>query len=196
MTYMDSKYQKGKIYKIWSPTLEEFYVGSTVQALYKRMGDHRKDAKQTHNQNNKLYATMNEVGVHCFHIELIEEYPCNSKAELERRKGELIRQLQPQLNTDIAGRTAKEYYIDNKERILDRIKAYQQSHKEQITEINAIYHNKNRDAILDKKQEYYAQNKPHILEYQSQYRHKHKTKLNSSCKEYYQNHKEELKQKA
>ena len=44
MIHMDNKYKSGKIYKLWSCETDDFYVGSTVQPLYKRLADHRFDA--------------------------------------------------------------------------------------------------------------------------------------------------------
>ena len=38
----------------------------------------------------------------------------------------------------IAGRTLKEWYIDNKEAVLDKNKKYRNEHKEELAEINSI----------------------------------------------------------
>jgi predicted GIY-YIG superfamily endonuclease len=34
-------YQKGKIYKLWSPQGNEIYIGSTINPLAKRLGHHK-----------------------------------------------------------------------------------------------------------------------------------------------------------
>ena len=100
-------YQKGKIYKLWSPQGNEIYIGSTVNSLAKRLGQHKTDSRC-----NSKYLFENYDVVK---IELIEEYPCNNKMELGRKEGEHIRN-NTCLNRCIAGRTDKEYYEDNKEK--------------------------------------------------------------------------------
>jgi Uri superfamily endonuclease len=67
-------YQKGKIYKLWSPQGNEIYIGSTVNSLAKRLGHHKTDSRC-----NSKYLFENYDVVK---IELIEEYPCNNKMEL------------------------------------------------------------------------------------------------------------------
>jgi hypothetical protein len=46
------------------------------------------------------------------YIELLEQYPCNSREELNRREGSYIRKINC-VNKNIAGRTKKQYRIDN-----------------------------------------------------------------------------------
>jgi predicted GIY-YIG superfamily endonuclease len=69
-------YQKGKIYKLWSPQGNEIYIGSTINPLAKRLGHH----KSHYNNCNSKYLFENYDVVK---IELIEEYPCNNKMEID-----------------------------------------------------------------------------------------------------------------
>ncbi len=111
-------YQNGKIYKLWSPQGEEdeIYIGSTTDKLYKRKASHKQKGNKC--QSKILFEKYDDV-----RIEVIEEYPCNSKAELEKKEGEYIKKNKC-LNKQIAGRTEQEYYQDNKEIIKQkRIKA-------------------------------------------------------------------------
>ena len=48
---------------------------------------------------------------------MIEHYSCNTQEELRRREGQIIREYQPDLNKQVAGRTQKEYRSDNNEEI-------------------------------------------------------------------------------
>ena len=41
---------------------------------------------------------MNEIGIDNFYIELYVKYSCDSKEELFRKEGEIIRELKPVLN--------------------------------------------------------------------------------------------------
>jgi len=116
-------YQKGKIYAIRSYQTDDIYIGSTVDTLSKRMGGHRCNYKQ--------YIAGKKVGnltsfkilkYNDAYIELLEDYPCNSKGELERKEGEYIRKMDC-VNKVIAGRSQEEY------RALydDKIKEYQRN---------------------------------------------------------------------
>ena len=48
-------------------------------------------------------------------IELFENFPCNSKEELNKKEGQVIREIGT-INKQTAGRTNKEWYEDNKEK--------------------------------------------------------------------------------
>ena len=71
-------YQDGKIYKITSPHVDFVYIGSTTQALSKRMGVHR---AKTNVCNSKIIIDAGNA-----RITLIEEYPCDNKEQLCRRE--------------------------------------------------------------------------------------------------------------
>jgi len=118
-------YQKGKIYKLWSPQGNEIYIGSTINPLAKRLGQH----KLKRSCNSKyLFENYDDVK-----IELIEEFPCNSKMELNRREGEHIRNNEC-LNKRIAGRSHEEWCEDNKEHLKEYNKEYRENNKERIKE--------------------------------------------------------------
>ena len=61
-------------------------------ALSKRMVKHRSHAK-TKPDFLPLTKFMNEIGIEHFYIELVEDYPCINKEHLNKREGELIREL-------------------------------------------------------------------------------------------------------
>ena len=85
-----------------------------------------------------LYNKMNELGTDDFYIELYEHYNCNSKEELNRREGELIREI-GNLNHAIAGRTKNEYVKEEKEKIKEHDKQYYDANKELILEEKKNY---------------------------------------------------------
>ena len=50
------------------------------------------------------------------YIELLEYYPCNNKTELNKYEGQKQREFKNEcININIAGRTKKEYYNENKD---------------------------------------------------------------------------------
>jgi len=106
-------YQLGKIYTIRSLSSPEIYVGSTIQSLAARMGGHRKAYVQ-----NKGLGKNKEIVQDIFEwkIELHDLFPCNTKQELHRREGEVIREIGT-LNKNVAGRNAKDRYQEYKIKI-------------------------------------------------------------------------------
>lgn len=86
------------VYRIVNDINEEFYVGSTKQALCKRFYGHKSNSKIEKLANRNLYKLANEIGWGCFRIVLIEEFEFVSKQELLKREQHWIDELKPSLN--------------------------------------------------------------------------------------------------
>ena len=155
-------YQNGKIYSIRSYQTDLIYIGSTTQPLSKRLSTHRGNFNCWKNNNYHFVTSFELLKYDDHYIELIENYPCNSKEELERREGELTREFANAVNKVIPGRTKKQYYKDN---------------KECISEYQKQYHNNNKEQLLEKQKQYYEENKEQLLEYKKQYYEDNKQKI-------------------
>ena len=109
---MPRSYANGKIYCIRNRAAGDsiVYVGSTTQALCERMSQHRSDMGRT---NMKIHRLMGDVGVDNFHIELINDFGCERRDQLLAEEGRHIRELRPECNANIAGRTDQEYQRDH-----------------------------------------------------------------------------------
>ena len=87
-------YQNSKIYKITDNTTDMVYVGSTFKTLQQRLKAHEaayKSFKAGKFPNNVTVFKILENAD--YNIELIENYPCNSKKDLELREGQIIKQF-------------------------------------------------------------------------------------------------------
>ena len=146
-------YQNGKIYCVRNSVDDDIYVGSTTQPLSKR------STKKEEKKHYKLYQKMNEVGIDNFYIELFEKYPCDSKEELFRKEGEVMRELKPILNSKIQGRTLEEWLDDNKEYLTQERKNRYERNKDQILEKKKEYWKGKRDELLLKNQKRFEENK-------------------------------------
>jgi len=91
MEEQTKRYQTGKIYKIVSQNTDKIYIGSTIQALDLRMKQHYHSVKTNQNGNARKM-TSQEVLDSSSSIVLIENFPCNSKSELETRERYWIEQ--------------------------------------------------------------------------------------------------------
>ena len=158
-------YQNGKIYTIRSRIDDTLiYVGSTIQSLANRWGEHKLHSRAEKCQNILIYKTINN-NWEDWYIELYEEYPCDNKEQLNRREGEIIR-LIGTLNSRIEGRTKQEYYQNHREKIIEAVrlysinnneerKEYRQNHREKINERKKIYREEHKEEISAKRIAYY-----------------------------------------
>ena len=112
-------YSKGKIYNVWDNGYNMCYVGSTTQPLSKRMEWHRRDYKQFSKGNRHRITVFNifdKYGVNNCKIELVENYTCTNKEELQAREGYFIRNTEC-INRCVPGRSTSEWCEDNKDRV-------------------------------------------------------------------------------
>jgi hypothetical protein len=155
-----------------------------------RKGEHRRDYKRYLNGNYCFITSFNIIKFDDCYIELIENYPCNSKEELERREGELIREMDC-VNKVVVGRTKKEYREENKEVIAEKRKEYREANKEKIKE----YYEENKEKIKEYQKEYYEENKEKIKEYRKEYREENKEVIAEKGREYREANKEVIAEK-
>ena len=162
-----------------------------------RMCGHRRHYtsfnKGTPTSNIYVFALFDEFGVENCKIELVEEYPCNSKSELEKREHYHI-QLNTCVNKLIAGRSGKEYHIENRKYLLKQAKIWRDTHVEERHVYHKGYNAIHKDDISQKHKQYYEQRKDTIIERTRQYYHEHKEDVAEARKKYYQLHKEEARQ--
>ena len=126
---MATELQIGYVYRIWSPSSPDCYVGATIQELCSRMSGHRAGLKRWSVDKTKLYYSSFEVlRFPDAKIEWIETVEFKTRAQLAAREGHWIRTLDC-VNKNVAGRTQAEYYVDNREHALKRMNAYDAAHR-------------------------------------------------------------------
>lgn len=168
-------YQNSIIYKLCHCNdLENknIYVGSTTNFRNRKyLHKNRCNNKKNKKYNFTVYKFIRDNdGWDNWVMIPIEVYPCNDKKELEVRERHHIELLKPKLNKVIPTRTQKEWYQDNKEKILEKTKQYQENNKEQIEERSKKYRDNNKEKIKEKDKKYREANKEKINE-------KHKEKV-------------------
>jgi len=141
---MPINYNKAYIYKLWSLQTEDIYIGSSTTDKRLRLSLHKSHYRQFLKGKKKYCLTSSNIVKYpdC-KIEIIEKFPCNNRAELEKREGEIQRATDC-CNKNIAGRSNKEYYIDNREKYKEYYKEYYDDNKEKFKE----YYNDNREKKL------------------------------------------------
>jgi len=192
MANIDERYKRGKIYTIRCRDDDGLvYVGSTIQSLAKRIGGHRD--KSIKNPDIILYKYVNNDWSN-WYIELYEDYPCDNKEQLEKREGEVIRQI-GNLNCNIAGRDIKQYRQDNRDKLLEQMKQYNQDNRDKLLEQKKQHYQDNREERLEQKKQHYQDNRDEILEKAKQYHQDNRDKILEKMKQNYQNNRDKLLEK-
>jgi hypothetical protein len=157
-------YQKAKIYVIRSHKTNSVYIGATTQSLSKRMAKHRSDMKiyeANPNPKSKNNCRSREIVKYDdSYIELVEDFPCENKEQLNKREGEIIRSTRGCVNRCVPGRTdeekhelskqrKREYHIKNREKELARSRAYKEAHRQQVLDRSKAYRESHREQIRE-----------------------------------------------
>ena len=125
------------------------YIGSTCKTLQQRLKGHEAHYKlfkagKYHNVLSfKILENKN------YKIELVENYPCENKQQLNLREGQIIKEYKNNklniVNKYIAGQTNKEssaqYIQNNKDKIKESVAQYYQKNKTEINKQKSIKHN-------------------------------------------------------
>jgi len=136
-------YSKGKIYKIISDHCELPYIGSTIDSLEDRLDEHQRWYKKWINNGKKRTSGeyCSSAGILQYddaRIELVKNYPCNSKKELREYEGTFQQIGVNCVNIKKAGRSFSDwhknvYYPENKEKFAKKQKIYRATPEAQKT---------------------------------------------------------------
>ena len=143
-------YSKGQIYRIVDIGFNQCYIGSTVEGLSQRMARHRtkyKSWKEGKIRMTTAYLLFDMYGIDNCKIVLIENYPCNSRKELEARETYYQERMEC-INQRFANRSPEQYYQDNQERLKEYKKVYCQNNPEKVKEQGKKYYQKKKELSL------------------------------------------------
>ena len=160
---MSRDYSNGTIYCIRNNVDDDIYIGSTTQALSKRMVKHRSKVESKQANHYKLYQKMKNIGVENFYIELVKDFPCETLEQLRAEEGKFIRQMGT-LNFMVAGRDKKQHYEENKEATLTKQKERYEENKEVILERNKKWRDEHQEEQKECHKKYRENNKEAVAE--------------------------------
>ena len=138
---MDNKYLNGKIYKITSTQTDKVYIGSTIKSLKHRLDQHQRQGENNSIRSKEILKYDN------ISIILIEDYPCNSKKELETRERYYIENTPNTINKCIPTRTKKEWAENYKQQQKLNSKKYQEKYPERVKLTRKNYKQTNKDKL-------------------------------------------------
>ena len=170
--------KKYDIYLIWGKDCEGNilrYYGSTANFI-KRKSEHKKNYKRWVEEgkpsNNARCSSVHILDNGAWRMDKIDEID-GERWQARKLEGEYIKKNDC-VNFQIASRTRKERYNDNRGEILKKCKEYRLAHRDEILKKNKEYKLAHRDEILKKSKEYYNLNKEAISE-------KNKEKIICEC---------------
>ena len=155
-----SEYQQAKIYKLCSALSNMIYIGATKFPLHKRLNEHRYSIRRG---KTKAHLLM-QPHLDTLRIELIENFPCETRNDLCIREGYYVRKYRNDiLNIRIPARPVSEYqkeYLEvNKERLQNNRLSYYHNHKEEAKERGRLFYQNNQEKVNQRSKEYYQENK-------------------------------------
>lgn len=172
-------YSKSKIYTVRCRSDDKLiYVGSTIQPLHVRLAGHKRDT--TISLYKYIDNPENNTKWDDWYIELFESFPCNTKEELTKREGEVIR--------EIATINKRGYYINDKE--------YREANSEKFKQKYKEWYAMNREENNLKRREAAASNREEYNRKQREYNAANREKLNQKMNEYNAANREKINKKA
>ncbi len=181
-------YNKGLIYKLEKDGIA-YYVGSTTN--FTKRKSHHKDSCNHINREQYNYPIYKFIrdngGWDDFKMVLIENYKCNDSNELFAREQHWINEFKPTLlniNNAVA-LNAKQYYIENQEKIKKNVAKYNLENKEAITKRATQYIIDNKDVINKRRTQRRIDNKEVINKRRAESRIGNKELINKQQRDRY-----------
>jgi hypothetical protein len=153
-------YKNGKIYKI-EPVQEheehEIYVGSTFHSLSDRLSYHKSAYRSKCQGECRVFSIFDKYGLNNCKIELIENFPCESREELLCRESHFFKTLKcvnknnPFVTIEQSKERVKKWYLEH----IEHRKIYMEE-----------YTHKNYDVLREKNLEYKKLNKEKLAHQQ------------------------------
>ena len=187
-------YKNSSIYKLCckDTDIKDIYVGSTTN-FKRRKGDHKYNCNNEKSLKHNIYVYQfirENGGWTNWDMVEICNFSCDNKRELHTEERRHLELLGATLNKLIPTRTLKEYYEDNKDKIIEKSKEYYEENKEIIAEKMKMYAEKNKEHIKNYQKEYRENNKEILAIQKKEYSKKNKEQLKKYRHEWYLKNKE------
>jgi hypothetical protein len=177
-------YESSKIYRLQHDD-GHFYIGSSVNELRVRLGQHKKSCKMY--AERRVYKHINNEWDKV-KIVLIEAFECSNRDELRRKEQEYI---QKELKNELCLNHKRAFLTeaDLEEKKTNDNKLYYQRHSNEIKEYQKEYRKNNTEKVKTQQTEYRAEHKDDA----KAYRDKRKTEIKEYNAKYRAEHLEEIK---
>ena len=177
------------------------YIGSTSNFRDRKSG-HKRSCNNPNekNHNIKLYQVIREYGGWTnWNMVVIDKAEQLTLTDSRIKEEQLRKKYNGNLNMCRAFRSDeekkeyfKEFYEQNKDKILEQKKEFYEQNKDSILEHKKEYREQNKDKITKQQKKHYEQNKDKILEKQKEHYEQNKDKILEKQKERYEQNKDEI----
>jgi hypothetical protein len=121
---------KGNIYALKTHNDKTLtYIGSTILTLHERHTIHKYKHKLYIEDRHHYITAFKVIEKGSTYMELLESIDCNTKEELLKKEGDYMKTIKC-VNKNIAGRSSKQYYIDNREAIIKKQTRWNNNNRE------------------------------------------------------------------
>jgi len=160
------------VLKCCDTCVKETYIGSTIN-FKTRMQQHNTSCnnENSHNYNQPLYQFIRENGgFGAWDMTIIDSLTTTNKNEILKCERKYIEEQSNGLNKHLPSRTNKEYYQDNREKLIHQVNLYRETNREAIKNKQKLYREANREKINKYHKQHYQDHKEEIAEKKKQYR--------------------------
>lgn len=182
---IENKYTNGKIYRLYCKD-GHYYYGSTTSSLLTRFASHKYAIKNKTHSGDFVY--FFDIPLDEIFIELIENFPCNTKEELLEKENAYI---QLHRNNPLCLNTYQSYQSEQNKKEYD--KQYHIEYKEKHNDTIIQYTANHRQEAIERTKKYRAEHHEEILTKEAEYREANRALLNEKQKQYVQNLSDEKK---
>ena len=132
-------YENSLVYKLCcnDPEISDTYIGSTCN-FKARKCSHKSHCNNENSKKYNLYVyrfIRENGGWGNWSMILIKKYPeVKDMYELHHKERKWMRKLKATLNKSVPNRTKKEYYEQNKDKLVEYNKQYHEQHKDKLNE--------------------------------------------------------------
>lgn len=192
-----------------------YYIGSTINNPRYRLNNHKQDSKKFPERN--VYTHINRIGWDNVQLQVVEEYPCNTKNELKIKEDEMIKyslndqyclnHIRASVSTEERKMNVTNYYLTHRQQIIEQHKQYLETNREKVDAYHAAYRKENAEArreysamyaaehpeaVKATRKAYYEANKAEIIEKQKAYTAEHKEEVKARKAAWAENNRERL----
>jgi hypothetical protein len=163
----NNKYASSSIYKVVDNAYTMCYYGSTTQQLSMRMTKHRMHYKLFAEGKSKgrfsVFDIFDAHGVENCKIELVEECPCESIEQLNKREGFYI-QNNECVNKRVAGQTVPEWRSANRDHVRQMQADWRSANQEHVKQIIADWRSANQEHVKQTNADWKSANRERLQE--------------------------------
>jgi len=152
---MDSKYENGKIYRLSCLDTGKYYIGSTIRTIEERLYKHKHSYKYYLNGKYHYVSSFDVLENNNYVIELVKNYPCDNKRELEKQEDIYIKKY---MNDELCVNKQRAYLTneERKENMKEYKKEYNKKNQDKIRERRKKNDKKNQDKIRERRKQRYT----------------------------------------